>query len=115
MFEKKTLKSLGEKGTSPKPRVKMTPRQRYDDEAFWGKLSLEYLGSYPMPRWNKEATTEGVLLWMNRAEITKTRFKQVFGVSPSEFCAINPKWPMRAVIGLLLEIRYNDRIKPAIG
>lgn len=115
MFEKSTLKSLGEKGTSRKTRVKITPRQRYDDEAYWNKLALEYLGSYALPRWNKEVTATILLLWMERIGVNKTRFQQIFGVSPTEFCAINSKWPLRAVIGLLLEIRYNDRVKPAIG
>jgi len=115
MFEKSTLKSLGENGTFPKPRGKISARRRYNDEAYWNKLALEYLGAYALPRWNKEVTEEGILLWMGRIEVNKTKFQQVFGVSPSEFCAINAKWPLRAVIGLLLEIRYNDRVKPAIG
>jgi hypothetical protein len=106
---------FGENRLSVKSRGKNSARQRFADSAYWDHLMTKYLGVHVLPKWDIRPSTDAILIWMDRVGVTEPRFVRVFGVSPAEFCQLNKDWPLRAVIGLLLEIKYTDRKKPAIG
>jgi hypothetical protein len=94
---------------------KRKPRA-FRDAPYWDNLATKYLASYSMPNWGVPATTELVLEWMMRIGVRESQLNEVLGCSAEELVRLNKKYPIRAFIGILLEIReMKTNTKPRVG
>ncbi len=88
----------------------------FKDAPYWDNLATKYLNSYQLPNWGVPPDVEAIELWMQRVRVSKAEFSDTLGTSPADFIKLNKRWPLRAVIGLLLEVRETrSSTKPAIG
>ena len=79
----------------------MTPKAEFKDSAEWDKM-LEST-RYVMPAWDVMPTVENMELWMDRLDKSKRLYVDRTQTSLKDWVALNPSWPLRAFIGLLLE------------
>lgn len=79
---------------------------KFSDEKYWNSLEDKYLSSYRLPNWDKPYVRDQFELWIERLDLDKRIFAEIMACSPDEFDNLN-HWPMRAMIGLMLEYR-ND-------
>ena len=79
----------------------MPPKSEFKDSAEWDKM-LEST-RYVMPSWDVMPTVENMELWLERLDISKRLYVERTQTSLKDWVALNPGWPLRAFIGLLLE------------
>jgi len=88
-------------GKSPDP----TLRKDFKDDAYWldliknSRTQCKQLPAYGWP-----PTLTNMRLWLRRLDISKKEYLDATGyTSLDDFIRLNPDWPLRAFVGLLLE------------
>ena len=79
----------------------------YDSE-HWLELADKHLASYTLPAWNQPCSTEEMKRWLNRLDMTEKDYKKLTNTTLDEFRMLNPTWPLRAFVGLILE-HYDEQ------
>ena len=73
----------------------------FADIPHWNELAAKQ--RYSLPGWDKPCTVEKMELWLDRLNISKALYKQRTNTTLEEFIELNPEWPLRAFIGLMME------------
>jgi len=76
------------------------------DSAHWDTLA-ERLMPYRMPDWDVPATVQDMGVWLDRLEINEKVYREAMNTSLHEWVDLNPTWPLRAFVGLLLEYKAS--------
>lgn len=76
-----------------------------DDDA-WEVLCEKT--KYILPKWEVEATDENIRLWLNRLEIREVDYREAMQTSIPDMIRMNPCWPLRSFVGLLLEHKFTS-------
>lgn len=72
----------------------------FADSSYWDALAKKYLKSYTLPKWDKPMTEEGMRRWKDRLNISERLYSDY-----QDFDELNPDWPLRAFVGLLMETK----------
>jgi hypothetical protein len=94
-----------------------TLRRDFDMEPTWNKLASAR-GIRRLPLWGIPPTPTGIRRWLMRLGVTVDQFLDWAGaVTLSDFAEWNPDWPLRALVGLLLEDfpAQMQREQPELG
>jgi len=87
---------------------------------LWDELAKSFLPKYPLPRWDKPCEPKAMRLWADRLDLGEddldkvpakerkkwlTYYEFAQNTTMEEFIELNPGWPLRAFIGLMMEDR----------
>jgi len=89
------------------PIVDPTLRRDFADADHWAELAKKcYIR---LPIWNTAATPEKMRFWLRKFRVTEAEYLNATGYKAlQDFMRLNPDWPLRAWLGLLLEY-VNER------
>jgi len=77
----------------------------FTDSEWWSELADKHLTRYNLPRWGEPCTVKKMNLWCERLDLVD--YEKITNTSHEEFIALNPDWPLRAFVGLLLEEKFG--------
>ena len=78
----------------------------FADDAYWQELCEKT--RYVLPAHDVAATVENIRLWLNRLEIKEGDYREAMQTSIEDMVKLNPTWPLRAFVGLLLEFKFTS-------
>lgn len=92
--------------SSGKTTIALMGRADFSDAAYWDGLAERYLPRYDLPPWDRPCSVEEMRRWLDRLDIPKKAWLRVGNYRDlADFSVLNPRWPLRAWIGLALELR----------
>ena len=80
-------------------------KAEFTDDAHWQELCEKT--RYVLPALDFLPTAENIRVWLNRLEIKEADYREAMQTSVADMIAMNPTWPLRAFVGLLLEYRFT--------
>ena len=83
-------------------------RSTFSDSDHWLELAQWHLTSYDLPKWSEECSQDRMELWLARFDLDEKDYLKLTNTTLAEFRKLNPDWPLRAFVGLLLEL-YDDK------
>ena len=75
----------------------------FNDSDHWIELAKGL--HYDLPDWKQPSTVQAMQLWLDRFDLTEAEYEEQTNTTLEEFIELNPAWPLRAFVGLLLEDR----------
>lgn len=88
--------------------LRATAARRYADAAHWDSLAARYLPRYTLPAWDVAFSPDAAEIWLDRLDLPVAAWLAVGNYRQiADFAALNPGWPLRAWIGLSLELRHE--------
>jgi hypothetical protein len=73
----------------------------FADDEHW--QTLIKLTKYQLPKYTAPLDAKAMKLWLERMDKNEKWHREVFSCTLEEFMDMNPRWPLRAWVGLLLE------------
>lgn len=87
--------------------IKHVLRDNFLDANHWKELAQKYY--IRLPVWKTEPTPEKMRFWLRKFRVSEKDYLDATGYKRLEnFMELNPDWPLRAWLGLLLEY-VNER------
>lgn len=84
-----------------------TMKTQWPDEDGWMEIARQY--NFRLPQMQYLPDASNIRTWCRRLKITEKEFRTWGGYSSlDEFQIRNPRWPLRALVGVLLEY-YDER------
>ena len=83
-------------------------RNSFTDSGRWLELADNHLSSYTLPDWQEPCTTERMTWWLERLDMTEKDYVKLTNTDLEGFRRLNPDWPLRAFVGLILE-HYDEQ------
>lgn len=91
---------------SRKTQVRASAIPKFCDAAYWDELAAKHLSRYDLPHWGVPCDPIAMERWLDRLDIAARDYFYMAGLkSLQEFIDLNPSWPLRAFIGLALEMK----------
>jgi hypothetical protein len=84
-------------------------RSDFNDAAYWDGLAEIHLSRFNLPKWDVPCSPEQMETWADRVGFSKSECLKYWNTDFADFIAMNPEWPLRAFIGLLLEQANQER------
>ena len=81
-------------------------KAEFCDDVVWQELCEKT--RYVLPNWDVEATPENIRIWLNRLEINEAGYREAMQTSIQDMIVLNPGWPLRSLVGILLEYKYEQ-------
>lgn len=79
-----------------------TYRKDFEDDETWTDLAKRFYVRLPI--WKTPPTDEVMRKWLRRFRVTERGYLDATGYKElKDFSRLNPDWPLRAWVGLLLE------------
>ncbi len=79
--------------------------RKYADAAHWDNLAALHLARYDLPGWDVPYSASAAEIWLDRLDLPLSAWLAVGNYrNLEEFCELNHSWPLRAAIGLMLEL-----------
>ncbi len=75
----------------------------FSDARYWLELNERY-SRYNLPAWEVSCTVEAMRLRLDRLGLREREYVERTATSLVDFIAMNSVWPLRAWIGLVLEL-----------
>ena len=75
----------------------------FTDAKGWDDLAEKHITRFNLPAWELPCTEVDMDLWMGRLDISLEEFLNYTNTDCEDWIALNPNWPLRAFIGILLE------------
>ena len=89
-----------------KTAFRLSPEAKFLDAEHWNALALKHLPHYDLPAWDVPTDPEAMGRWLDRLGITLKQYLLATGLrNLMDFVELNPRWPLRAFIGLAIEMR----------
>ena len=85
--------------------VQLRDRDSFLDAKNWDYLETRWLMRYNLPDWHEPCQKDVMELWLDRMDISKKVYMDYTQTSFEDWIKLNPRWPLRAWIGLMLEIK----------
>lgn len=82
----------------------------FSDALDWRKMAEKHLSRYILPDWGVPCTEDGMSLWVDRLNISKSEYMTYLNTSFQDWMGMNPDWPMRAWIGLMCEFKDSRKV-----
>ena len=83
-------------------------RTNFTDSEIWLELAQKHLTRYDLPKWSEECQIPNMELWLARFDMDEKDYLKLTNTTLEEFRKLNPDWPLRAFVGLLLEL-HDER------
>lgn len=83
-------------------------RDTFTDSGWWLELADKHLANYTIPDWHETCSRERMIWWLERLDMTEKDYVRLTNTTLDEFRRLNPDWPLRAFVGLILEL-YDER------
>ncbi len=80
-------------------------KSEFADDVQWQELCEKT--RYVLPAWDVVPTLENIMVWLNRLEINEKVYREDVQTSVTDMIALNPTWPLRPFVGLLLEYKFT--------
>lgn len=81
-------------------------RKNFEDNEYWKELAR--LKGIRLPNWMYPPTPKSIRRYLRRLDISISEYKDVMGFkSLNDFRDRNPDWPLRALVGVLLEYQFE--------
>lgn len=90
--------------------VRLRGASEFCDAAHWDGLGRRHLGRYNLPDWSAPCDPEAMHRWLDRLDLTERDYERITATGLADFIAMNPNWPLRAFIGLTLEMREGAEV-----
>lgn len=89
----------------------------FHDSKEWSILADRLLPSYSLPRWKEACSVGAMRLWAERLNIPSrkggvTAYEIETKTTMAEFMELNPAWPLRSFVGLMLEYAEGNHGQP---
>lgn len=95
--------------SSEKIAFSLMGRADFGDAQHWDYLASRYLPQYDLPSWSRSFSADEAEKWLERLELSIPAWLRFGGYRDlADFGAINPAWPLRAFVGLALELRAES-------
>lgn len=88
-----------------KTQVRTSAVSKFSDAEHWNELATKYLPRYDLPGWDVLCDPMAMARWLDRLELSERDHIQATATTLEIFCTLNAAWPLRAWIGLLLEMQ----------
>ncbi len=94
-------------------------RKNFADDKYWVDLARDH--DLILPRWYLPADSKYYARWFKKLKMSRKEYFELTGYTDlGEFQKLNPAWPLRAWVGLLLEYvlerdAARDRFHGMIG
>ncbi len=86
---------------------------KFCDAAYWNELAAKHLPRYDLPAWDVPCSPEAIERWLDRLDLSERDYLRTSGLKRlEEFMKLNPRWPLRAWIGTVLELKEEEGRKP---
>lgn len=77
-------------------------RKDFSDDMTWVDLARRFY--IRLPIWKTPVTEQAMRKWLRKFRVTEKEYLQATGYKElGDFMKLNPDWPLRAWVGLLLE------------
>jgi hypothetical protein len=87
-----------------RPTLRPADSFHIDDRKHWDALAKKHARQYDMPRWHLPCTVESMSAWLDRLDVKPSEWRAVGAFTDlADFARLNPEWPLRAFVGLVLE------------
>jgi len=79
---------------------------KFCDATHWDGLAARYLSRYSLPAWGVPCDPEAMGQWLYRLDLPLSLWLATGAYrSLQDFIDLNPDWPLRAFVGLALEMK----------
>lgn len=96
--------------------LRLRGEREFCDAETWKQFAEAHLPRYDLPAWKIPATPELLATWIDRLDMVTSEFLAIGAYrSLSDAIGLNPVWPLRAWIGLMLEIASEERQRARAG
>ena len=76
----------------------------FKDDHHWQELCEKT--RYVLPAWDVPASVLNIRIWLNRLDVKESSYRETMQTSVEDLLKLNPTWPLRAFVGLLLEWKF---------
>lgn len=88
--------------------VRPVLQAHFADSETWDDLAAKYLSRYRLPDWSRRATPDELSTWLDRMQLPRRTFLRAGAYrNLREAIGLNRTWPLRALIGLALEMKAD--------
>lgn len=88
--------------------VLLLGKDDFKDSGYWDELANKHLSSYTLPKWSVTCSVEAMTIWLERLGL-ESDYTRGTNTSVEDFMFLNPHWPLRAFIGLALEMKDEGK------
>jgi len=81
----------------------------FADSAYWDDLARKRLKGYALPDWSEPCTEQAMRKWELMLDLDKGEYEGYTATPYSDFIRLNPEWPLRAWLGLVMEYAEENR------
>jgi len=101
-------KSAATRAANAAARAASPLRRDFLDDQFWQDLASRY--NVRLPAWGVPITSGAIERWLRKLGLTIEWYRDEWSGERnlSDFAKRNPRWPLRAWVGLMLEEREHD-------
>ena len=77
-------------------------RQDFLTAPYWLELAKKY--GVRLPAWGIAPTISNMRTWLHKVGISQPEYESYYNEKLGDFLVQNPEWPLRAWVGLVLEL-----------
>lgn len=81
-------------------------KSEFTDDAYW--MDLCEKTRYVLPDAGVAPSIYNIRVWFNRLEIKEADYREAMQTNLRDMIELNPTWPLRSFVGLLLEYKFTD-------
>ena len=101
-------KSAAARAVNTAARKSSSLRRDFLDDDLWSDLARKR--KLRLPSWGKPATMSNMRTYLHRTGWSQAQFEEWAGCSLHHFTALNREWPLRAIIGIVLEVQKEQNM-----
>lgn len=83
--------------------ISMRSEASFTDAKHWAALAEKHINRFHLPDWDEACAPYSMERWCDRLNIGPQEFMVYTNTDCEDWMALNPDWPLRAFIGILLE------------
>lgn len=86
-----------------KHHIQLRSEASFTDAKHWSALAEKHITRFNLPSWDVPCTEVDMELWTGRLDLSQEELIAYTNTDCEDWIAMNPGWPLRAFIGILLE------------
>ena len=86
-----------------KHHIQLRSEASFTDAKHWSDLAEKHITRFNLPSWDVPCTESEMELWTGKLDISQEELITYTNTDCEDWMAMNPGWPLRAFIGILLE------------
>ncbi len=115
IFTKEQMIEAQRKSAEKREAGKALYRTDFLDDEYWKELAREF--NVTLPQWHIAPEKPKMRSWVRRLGINERNYKDACGDGwqYDDFAILNPDWPLRAFVGILLEYAHELKLANEIN